>query len=712
MAAARLGRALTALSLILLLAGCGAETPGEEKSEPQIEEGASQDLNALARDVGRVESLRQVKDVQRRYAQYQQYGLWNDMAALFSDGAVIRWGDAEIKGRGAILDWLEGRGAEVGGLGPGALNTEFIDEPLVNLAVDGESAEARWMSLAFKGDGEGRAWIEGGLYENDYVREGGLWKIAVMRYYPQYEGGYAEGWANVGGEDLPIIPYHFTIDETGVPIPEPQGPAPETDETLDSLEQRIAALNDEDAVRNIQNTYGYYVDRKMWDDVVDLFAEDSAVEIGGVGVFKGPDGVRRAMERMGSAGLEHGELNERPIFDTLVNISPEGNEAESRGIELAMTGDAQAGTAQWGISVFRNRFVKENGLWKLKELRLYPLMKADYAVGWGDGGDMGRSRPVLPAFLEPNPATGRAVETGDFKIAAVSDLTGDIAEENDHGETGDVAERLDEARRRLARSAAYDGAVNVSAAYGYYLDDFQWTALSSIFAEEGNKQSPFAGYYMGRDRIMGAANAMWGPPREMRPAVSFHWRTQPVIHVSHDGRSANLRTRLFQPRTSKDPDAPSRFYMGGFHGGMYPNDQLVLEDGIWRFWTLTIDEHYFASPSWEGGWAAAKEPEAGAEPYRSPLLDKYPPDVLLTELGERQEGFRGGTGETVDWPGILPMWFHYRNPVSGRTPEHYWPDCVPCEKLPEARLTAHGYQMPPTGPEIDGVEVKREENRQ
>ena len=201
MAAAKLGRALTALSLILLLAGCGAETPGEAKSEPQIEEGASQDLNALARDVGRVESLRQVKDVQRRYAQYQQYGLWNDMAALFSDGAVIQWGDAEIKGRGAILDWLEGRGAEVGGLGPGALNTEFIDEPLVNLAVDGESAEARWMSLAFKGDGEGKAWIEGGLYENDYVREGGLWKIAVMRYYPQYEGGYAIG----GAPDTPHV---------------------------------------------------------------------------------------------------------------------------------------------------------------------------------------------------------------------------------------------------------------------------------------------------------------------------------------------------------------------------------------------------------------------------------------------------------------------------------------------------------------------------
>jgi hypothetical protein len=44
------------------------------------------------------------------------------------------------------------------------------------------------------------------------------------------------------------------------------------------------------------------------------------------------------------------------------------------------------------------------------------------------------------------------------------------------------------------------------------------------------------------------------------------------------------------------------------------------------------------------------------------------------------------------------MWFHYRNPVSGRVPERYWPDCVPAELRPDTRMTAHGYQMPPPGP--------------
>lgn len=704
MAARKAGAVLAALTFLALLFGC-AEKAAQQAGA--VEEGASGEaLDTLARDVARTESLRAVKDVQRLYAQYGQFGLWSDMAALFAKNASVDWGDARIEGPEAIENWLREQGGGTDDLRPGALNTEFIDEPLVNLSADGMSAQGRWLSLAFKGDGKGRAWFEGGLYENDYVREDGVWKIAAMRYFPQFEGPYAEGWTNVDGEDLPIIPYHFTVDETGVPIPEPEGAAPQTDATLESLEGRIAALNDEDSVRNLQNAYGYYVDRKMWDDVVDLFAAESAVEIGEAGVFRGAEGVREAMERMGSAGLEHGELNERPLFDTMIAIASGGQEAESRGMELAMLGDADEGAAGWEINVFRNRFVKEDGIWKFKELRIYPVMKADYREGWGAGLGVEGEKPVLPAFLGVNPATGRAPKTADVTVAANDNLTGEIGgAQADEANPAD-ADRLAEARRRLKRSQAYDGVVNVSAAYGYYLDDFQWTALSSIFAEEGNKQSPFAGFYLGQDRIMGAANAMWGPPREMRAAISFHWRTQPVIHVSHDGRSANLRTRLFQPRTTKDPGAPAYFFMGGFHGGMYPNDQLVLENGIWRFWSLTIDEHYFYSPDWKGGWAAAKDPETDEPRRPSPLLEKYPPDILLTDLGRRQEGFKGGTGVTVDWPSILPMWFHYRNPVSGREPQHFWPDCVPCEKLPEASMTEHGYQMPPGGPEIDGEEIR------
>jgi hypothetical protein len=136
---------------------------------------------------------------------------------------------------------------------------------------------------------------------------------------------------------------------------------------------------------------------------------------------------------------------------------------------------------------------------------------------------------------------------------------------------------------------------------------------------------------------------------------------------------------------------------------MYPNDQTVLEDGIWRLWALEIDEPYFTMAGWKGGWSGVKPRPAGApRPPASPLVQRLYPDIIMTDMGRRAERFRGGTGETVEWPGILPMWFNYRNPVSGRVPQHYWPDCVPCELRPESQMTRHGYLMPPTGPATTG----------
>ncbi len=111
-----------------------------------------------------------------------------------------------------------------------------------------------------------------------------------------------------------------------------------------------------------------------------------------------------------------------------------------------------------------------------------------------------------------------------------------------------------------------------------------------------------------------------------------------------------------------------------------------------------MDEAYFSSAGWKGGWSGVKPAAPGAKAPPTALSVKFPPDIAMDKLGKRAEHFRGGTGDTIDWPGILPMWFNYRNPVSGRVPELYMPDGVPCELMPDSQMTRHGYLMPPTGP--------------
>ncbi len=681
--------------------------------------GSAAELASLARDLDRAESVRAVKDLQRTYSQFAQFGLWQDLAALFAKDGVVNFGDgADIAGRDTLAAGLA-RALGPGGLKPGQFHIQFIEHPLVNLAPDGEHAKGRWYGFHLLSDGKGSANIRGGVYENEYVREAGRWKIALQRFTVQYEGPYESGWTNRNGQPIGLVPYHFGADESGKPDLGlgATGPAPATDASPGELGARIQALVDEQNVRNLQNAYGYYADRQMWDDVVDLFAEDGTVEVSGIGIYKGKPGVRRAMERMGPQGLTHGILNEHVMMDAVVTVLPGGREAIARGLELGLIGDGDKDQSHWEVTTFSNRFVKEGGLWKLRELRLFPHLRSDYAQGWGKSRlveaapaaalapDVAEAAPsadqqerAMPAFAETNPATGVPINApAGYRLTATAPLTGAIAAPE---RTQVVANRawLAEQRRKLAVARAWDGAENVSTAYGMYLDDFQWPSLAAIHGVLGSKQTPFAGYFIGRERIAKAASTQYGPPPTApRAAISFHWLLQPVISVAHDGRSASARTRLFQPRTQIAVGQAGQMMGAGLHGGMY-NNQMYLERGVWRIWNLTLDEHYYESNGWKLGWAGMKDKPAGERPKPSILLSKFPPDILLTDMGKRQEHFRGGTGETWAWPQILPMWFPYLNPVTGRRPENFQSDCGSCEISPKMRLTTQGYLKPPTGP--------------
>jgi hypothetical protein len=685
-------------------------------------------LDELARDVDRAESMRAVKNLQRTYAQYSQFGLWNEMAQLFAEHATYVFDDERIKGRAAIAAYLtahEGGGQQ--GLAPGAIHTQIIDHPVVNLAVDGESAKGRWYGFFLLSDSSGHASIHGGVFENEYVREAGQWQIEVHRFYPQYEGPYETGWKNYQGRDLAILPYHFTPDESGIPIPDPVDEAPASEATLDELEERIAVMTDEGLVRNLQAAYGYYVSRRMWDDVTDLFAADGVYELGGSGVFVGPAGARKAHERMGPAGLTDGVLNDRLQFDTVVQLAPGRREAQVRGIEMGMLGDVESGAAFWEVSVYDNRFVKEDGLWKVREMRVFPIFRSTYGEGWGKSRiletltgalapdrplpreDAGKQDRLVPAFVSTHPVTGRPVEAPrGMQLVATRPLTGAVAAPAASRSERDTLTRMQDAALRLGVARAYDAAEHVSSAYGYYADDSQWDWLSELFGNGGTKQIPFAGYYTSYPRISKALFLEYGDPVPLdatKAAIAFHWRVQPVITIAPDGRSARVRTYLFHPNTSKT--ASSTLF-----GAIYPDDHLVLEDGIWRLWNLSLDEPYFEMPDWKRGWVGVAAPEAAPVPrpprpvdpnrplrfFGDALVRQYRPDVPISELGVLQEHFRGGTGEPWEWPKILPMWWGYKNPVSGRAPELFLPDCVPCDYAPAMSMTKHGYLLPPTDP--------------
>jgi hypothetical protein len=221
---------------------------------------AALDGSTLAREVARVESVRRVKDLQRQLSHFAQYGQWNSISQLFSINGTLIWGNVTAHGPASIETWLRNDSGDMNGLVSGSLSTMIVETPVVSLSIDGNRAKGRWNGIWFQGDGKGGTRIQGGVYENEYILMDNRWHISLLHYYDMYKGDYENGWRNVNGKGISIVPYHFTAEGSGLPIPPAVGDPEPYNGTIERLGARIQRLNDEDDVRNLMHAHGYYVD--------------------------------------------------------------------------------------------------------------------------------------------------------------------------------------------------------------------------------------------------------------------------------------------------------------------------------------------------------------------------------------------------------------------------------------------------------------------
>jgi hypothetical protein len=78
-------------------------------------------------------------------------------------------------------------------------------QPVIHLAADGQSAKMRSRAFSIMGSyGQYSMWM-GGIYENEYVEEDGIWKLKKDQVFNTYFINYAEGWKNNQPRDPPGI---------------------------------------------------------------------------------------------------------------------------------------------------------------------------------------------------------------------------------------------------------------------------------------------------------------------------------------------------------------------------------------------------------------------------------------------------------------------------------------------------------------------------
>jgi hypothetical protein len=611
-------------------------------------------LAAVSADTQRLEDANNVKKLQRAYGYYIDKGYWSEAADLFADDATLEVGvDGVYVGKARILERLirEGGGNPGPGLPYGQFNHHMQLQPVVHIGADGRTAQGRWRELALLGQFQKYAAWGDGIYENEYAKEGTVWKIKKLHYFPNFVAPYKGGWASlkpVTGDWKSDVGKEFSADRPPTvsykPFPEVYTPpfhyteaqilAPGaraatvsgSTEAVAAYEHEVALLKSRETLDNLQAAWGYYVDKGLWRQAADLFTANATFEFAQRGVYVGRSHLVKAMTVAfgGLEGLRQGQLNNYMMLQPIIDVAPDNRTAKARwrsDIEVAVDGKGQ-----WGEGEYENEYVNENGTWRIAKLHFYVTFMCDYDKGWVEGpipmeGPSKDSPPdhpptevygslpdvYQPAYHYKNPVTG--VEAGP-------DLPGDVP---------DLAKRID----MLKSVAAIE---KVQRAYGYYVDKAGWPDVADLYQEHGTLEIGGRGVFLGKKRALEYLVTGLGPVGPHKGQVINHQQFQGIVDVAPDGKTAKGRW--------------TAFVMGGAGWGdvTYEND-YVRDGGIWKIAKLHAPFNMYTS--YKQGWQFAATPETRPDSFLPP--PDLPPTVVL-----------------LTYPSFYVAPYHYPNPVTGR----------------------------------------------
>ena len=165
----------------------------------------SETLAAIERRVGLLEDVAQLERLNSIYGYYLAHLQWDDLTGIFSPTGSI-----EIAMRGVYVGAASvRRNLNLYGQATddqfGLQHNHMQFQPVITLAPDGQSAKMRSRALSIMGQWERYSQWMGGVYENDYVKEDGVWKIKRDQVFNTYFVPYTVGFKDVTPRPPPGI---------------------------------------------------------------------------------------------------------------------------------------------------------------------------------------------------------------------------------------------------------------------------------------------------------------------------------------------------------------------------------------------------------------------------------------------------------------------------------------------------------------------------
>ncbi len=389
-------------------------------------------------------------------------------------------------------------------------------------------------------------------------------------------------------------------------------PAPaDTAARVARLEAEVVAAEDLRAIKKLQRTYGYYLDKGMWTDLAEYFTDDAVANYP-AGVYIGKASIREHLYRnvgnvpMGQVGLGDNRLYNHMNIQPVVHLDPGGRTAKGRWRAFAYFGSLN-GSATWAEGVYAMTYAKDNGVWKIKTLDYHAGFGSPYQTGWGAtpppatppiaaGG-----LPVAPVVpprrqLAHPPDRERKMDCEGFPAACMPvyhyanpgtlaggqawiEGAGVVTDGKDAGNGKRVEERVALLAQRATLLRDEHDVENLQRIYGYYFDRAQWDQVADLFASNATIEMGLQGVFVGKRRVreyLGSLGPNDGKVGGLSDGVlNDNIQLQTVVDVAPDGRTARIRSREF--------NMTGVYLQGGqWSEGTYENS-FVKQNGVWKF---------------------------------------------------------------------------------------------------------------------------------
>jgi carotenoid cleavage dioxygenase len=186
-------------------------------------------IAALRHELGAQQDVEAIRKLQISYCYFMDKGLYDEAVECFAPDGELHFMGGIWRGTKSLRRLYCGRlrsGFTHGVNGPayGLMCEHWPSQDVISVAPDRQTAKGRWRCTLMGAQHDSkpdpnprlpRQWWEHGMYENDYVKQGGTWAIARHAYHLFTQVDYEQGWAAAKPIPSPFLTQTFPEDPNG-----------------------------------------------------------------------------------------------------------------------------------------------------------------------------------------------------------------------------------------------------------------------------------------------------------------------------------------------------------------------------------------------------------------------------------------------------------------------------------------------------------------